>query len=150
MMSLENKGGLVSLLAGLPIGLFTVSMFLIIPSGLGIIALSGLYGKAILGLFITFPFMLWLGGRLVVSDILKMKVRWKITWKYSIIINSGIWTVCLLTFVINNWRDSAFLLGIIPVVILAIISIVGTPFTISILVHYLINYMIKRVGKVAS
>jgi hypothetical protein len=143
-MKVINKGGWISLLIGLPSGLISILIFLMIPSfltgkGLATLALLGGYGYSILGMLLVFPIMLWISGVIMAKDLLKMKAKWIITWRYSFFVNSVIWFVFLAIYLINIYKEPLLFLGIIPIVIAAFIPLAGTPFTVGLIVYFLIK-----------
>ncbi|MBK0402873.1 hypothetical protein I5M27_07735 [Adhaeribacter sp. BT258] len=143
-MTLRNKCGLISLLVGLPFGLaalFISLYFLAIVTGGGLPLMGTLavYLDSIIGLFLVFPIMLWISGNIMVHDILDKKTKWNIALKYSTIINSIIWLVFLIIFLYRNYHSGHLLSGFIFILVLSLISILGTLLTYSLIVYFLVK-----------
>ncbi|KAA9325244.1 hypothetical protein [Adhaeribacter soli] len=143
-MTLKNKGGLISLLVGFPFGLVALYAFLWILAmltggGLRLMGTLAVYLDSIIGLILALPIVLWVGGKIMVNDLLSLKSKWKIIWRYSLIINSTIWFVFLVIYLISKIHFGNLLVEIIPIVIFYFISIIVTLFTFSIMVYFLVK-----------
>jgi hypothetical protein len=144
-MNSKRQGILISYLAGTPVGLITVFIVFTIPimltgEGLATMALIGVYGKAILGLLISFLVALGIGGHNATVDIENKKSLLKTSFKYSLTVNSIIWTVFVLLTIFNN-EKSFWLILTLPIVAFILCTIITT-FTLGLFICYMIK---KRV-----
>jgi len=142
-MTSKRQGILISYLIGTPIGLFTIFIVSAIPmaltgEGLGTMLLFHTYGKAILGLIISFLISLGIGGHNASVDIEKQKTLLKTSFKYSLTVNTIIWTVFILLTAFNNEKKDLWLF-IIPPIIAFIFCTIMTTFTLGLLICYIIR-----------
>jgi len=143
----KGYGIMISLLVGLPIGLFVVVVMYMLPmwfTGEGIVTMiiNGVYGKAIEALVLSFIIGLWIGGSNAFSDLSKSRSLLFSSFKYSITVNSIIWASFIIVTAMNN-TEKGSMLFIIPPIIAFIICTVGTTFTLGLLICYIIK---KRIG----
>lgn len=82
----------------------------------------------------------------MVKDILKLKSKRKIVWKYSFLVNIGGITAFLILYVLFNLSYSEFFLGLVPIIFISLISFLVTPFTLSIIVYSLIKKRVKLIS----
>ena len=138
---------LISYLIGVPIGLIVIALTILIPSlamgeGLFSMVLLGIYGKPLLGLVISFLIALWMGGIIAFESIEKKNSLILTSFKYSTIVNSIIWTTFILIVLITVEEDAIAM--IIPPIILFIICVIISTFTISLLVSYKIRQILRN------
>lgn len=141
-MTLKRQGILISYLIGLPSGLITVFIVYAIPvimtgEGLSAIVLLGVYGKAILGLFISFLTALGIAGHNATIDVENQKSLLKTSFKYSLSVNSIIWTAFVLLTIFNNEKN--FGLIITPPILAFLFCTIITTFTLGLFISYLIK-----------
>ena len=147
-MTSKRKGILISYLIGAPVGLFTILIVSVTPvaltgEGLGTMLLFGTYGKAIIGLIISFLIALSIGGQNASIDIERQKALIKTSFKYSLTINTIIWTVFILLTIFDNEKKNLFLF-IIPPIIAFILCTIITTFTLGLLICYTIRKRINN------
>lgn len=149
-MTLERYGIYISYLIGVPIGLIAIFIVFSIPvmltgEGLATIALVGIYGKAMLGLIISFLIALGVGGYKASAEIQKQKSLLKTSFKYSLTVNAIIWSVFVLVTALGNEGKNFLVVLIIP--FFAFISCtITTTFTIGLLICYTIKRWIIYVN----
>ncbi|MFN8438205.1 MAG: hypothetical protein U0V72_11275 [Cytophagales bacterium] len=148
-MKANLKGILISYLIGTPIGLITIIVVLLIPAtmtgeGLATLGLVAIYGKGILGLIISFLIALGVGGYIAVKDLAKQNPLIKTSFRYSLTVNTIIWTVFIILTIFEN--SLQLILFLVPPIIAFILCTLITTFTIGILICYLIKKLaFKRV-----
>ena len=147
-MTSKRKGIIISYLIGAPVGLFTILIVSITPvaltgEGLGTMLLFGTYGKAILGLIISFLIALSIGGQNASIDIERQKSLIKTSFKYSLTVNAIIWTVFILLTILSNEKKNLFLF-IIPPIIAFILCTIITTFTLGLLICFTIRKRINN------
>jgi hypothetical protein len=136
--NIKNKCIITSYAIGLPIGLITIVIFIIIPvliSGEGLLSilLSGIYGKATIGLTTSFIFALYFGGIQIFKNLDSKESILTASFNYSLIINLIIWGTFIAITIIDNYKDFNFLI-IFPPLILFAICLLFSPFTIGLIV----------------
>lgn len=141
---LQRKGGLISLLIGGPVGLFVLGLSILIPSmitgeGLFLMAFFPMNKFPILGLVISFFIMLWIAGKQATDNLLNNHSLFWTSTKYSLTINAVIWSVFIITFAIVNRQDYEWFYGLFVPIIFALISVAFTPFTVGLIVCYVIK-----------
>lgn len=124
-----RKSILTSYIIGLPIGLLFVASIIVLPpllSGEGLLSfiMLTLYGKAIVGLVVSFIIVLWFGGILAQKSIKKGNSLLLTSFKYSLLINIVIWTV--FSFVASFNKDNEFGFFLIPLIAFTICTIITT------------------------
>ena len=142
-MNSKRQGILISYLIGTPIGLITIFIVFTIPvmltgEGLATIALVGVYGKAILGLIVSFLIALGIGGHNASTDIVKEKSLLKTSFKYSLTVNAIIWTVFILLTIFSNGKKDFWLI-LTPPILAFIICTIITTFTLGLLICFIIQ-----------
>jgi hypothetical protein len=148
---IKKKCIITSYIIGLPIGLLVICFFIFIPliiSGEGLLSilLSGVYGKATFGLTIIFIFSLYFGGIQIFKNLENKKSTLTTSFNYSLITNIIIWGTFILVTIIDNFKDFNILI-IIPPLILFIVCILFTPFTIGfIITKYLQKKYFKNIN----
>ena len=149
-MTSERQGIYSSYLIGTPIGLIAIFIVFSIPvmltgEGLATMVLVGVYGKAILGLIISFLVALGIAGHNASVDIRKQKPLLKISFKYSLTVNTIVWTVFIIVTIFDNLYTSNGFLLILTIPFLAFIfcSIITT-FTLGLLICYIIKTKISH------
>lgn len=153
---LKHYSILTSYLIGAPIGLFTIFITFFIPvmltgEGLATMAITGVFGNAILGLIISFLIALWLAGQNAFSDFSKKKSLLSASFKYSLIVNSVIWTTFILITIIGNSADGKdnlhlVLIFVIIPIIAFIFCVALTTFTLGLLICFTIKRKIEKEG----
>ena len=142
-MTSKQYGILISYLIGTPLGLITVFIVYMIPviitgEGLATFILVGVYGKAILGLLVSFLIALGIGGQNASVDIRKQKSLLKTSFKYSLTVNAIIWTVFILLTIFTDGQTNILLKISLPIFAFMFCTICTT-FTIGLLICYLIK-----------
>ena len=141
-MTANIKGISTSYFIGTPIGLLTIFFVFITPvaltgEGLATMGMVAIYGKAIIGLIISFLVALCVGGHNAVTDLENQKSLIKTSFRYSLTVNSIIWTVFILLTILDN--NSNFLTFLVPPIMAFIICTAITTFTIGLLVCHTIK-----------
>ncbi len=135
-----------SYLIGLPLGLGMVAITIFFPSmfsGEGLLTMIMLvtFGRAIVGLVISFLFSLWLGAIVAKKSVGNGDKLLLTSFKYSVSINLIIWTVFAIVAALspeNEWK-----VGLIAVIAFVICTLLTT-FTIGLLISYRIRTGIKK------
>ena len=141
-MTANMKGIITSYLIGTPIGLITILFVFITPAaltgeGLATMGMVAIYGKAIVGLIISFLIALGIGGHKVVTDLRKQKSLIKTSFRYSLTVNIIIWSVFILLTIMDNSKD--FLAFLLPPLIAFIFCTAITTFTLGLIICYTIK-----------
>lgn len=141
-MKANIKGISISYLIGTPIGLLTIFLVFISPvaltgEGLSTMVIITIYGKAIIGLIISFLVALGVGGQNAFKDLENQKSVIKTSFRYSLTVNSIIWTVFIILTILDNKND--FLTFLVLPVIAFIFCTTITTFTSGLLVCYTIK-----------
>ncbi|MBK0403712.1 hypothetical protein I5M27_11995 [Adhaeribacter sp. BT258] len=149
-MSLRRKGILSSYLIGTPLGLITIFLFFSIPAmltgeGLATMSLFAVYGKAVVGLIISFLIALGLAGYSAAVDLENQKTLLKSSFKFSLIVNSIIWSVFILLTILDN-DGKNFWLYLIPPIIAFLVCTAITTFTIGLLICNSIKQKINNLN----
>ncbi|WP_162056161.1 hypothetical protein [Pontibacter pamirensis] len=100
-------------------------------------------GYSTLGLLSAFTIILWFAGKMLARDIYADKSRFKVTLKYSTLVNLVIWSVFLLLHLITNKGIDTYFGLEIPLT-LAVISIFFTPYTIGLLIYNTVAKKLKN------
>ena len=135
-----------SYLIGLPLGLGIVAITILFPSmfsgeGLLTIIMLVTFGRAIIGLVISFLLSLWLGAIVAKNSVENGDKLLLTSFKYSVSINLVIWTIFAIVAALspeNEWK-----VGLIAVIAFLICTLVTT-FTIGLLITYRIRTGIKK------
>lgn len=131
----------ISYIYGLPFGFVTTFLAFSIPvmltgEGLATMALIAIYGKALIGLLISFILTLYIGALIIYQDNIKnRKLLWT-SFKYSTLINVIIWTVFTIITVIDNLETDEWFIILIPIPIAFYICIILTQITLGLLIAY--------------
>lgn len=146
-MTANIKGILLSYLIATPVGLLTILFVFITPvalTGEGIMTMGmlAIYGKATIGLIVSFLVALGIGGHNAVKDLENKRSLIKTSYRYSLTVNTIIWTTFILLTIFDNKND--FLIFLLPPIIAFIICTTITTFTIGLLVCYTINKRTTR------
>ncbi len=141
-MTANMKGILTSYLIGVPIGLITILIVFITPvtltgEGLSTMVMVSIYGKAIVGLIVSFLIALGISGHKVVKDLRNQKSLIKTSFRYSLTVNIIIWSVFILLTVMDNSKD--FLTFLLPPIIAFIFCTAITTFTLGLIICYTIK-----------
>ncbi|MFD3003346.1 hypothetical protein ACFS7Z_23500 [Pontibacter toksunensis] len=145
---IESTGAKASLSLGLPIGitamlLFAMTSVTITGESLFLFGWFVINGISTLGLLIAFTLTTWFAGKILAKDIYANKSRFWSIMKYSILVNLVIWPVFLLVHVITNQELDTYF-GLEVPLILAVISVVFTPFTVGLLIY---NAVAKKINE---
>jgi hypothetical protein len=138
---------LTSYLIGLPIGLITTFLVFALPvslTGEGIltIVIIETYGKAIIGLILSFILALGFAGRNAYENLLSKKTLISTSFRYSLTVNLIIWSVFVIITLIDNFKfESLFYL--IPPIIAFVICVLMTTYTIGLLISFMIQRKIR-------
>jgi hypothetical protein len=143
---IKRRSIMTSFIIGGPIGLLTIFVFLMLPGflsgeGLATMLMVAVYGKAIIGLVISFFISLWFAGKNAYNDFLKNRKLLFVSFKYSLFTNIIIWTTFILITIFDNigqfnWNYIA------PPFFAFILCTAITTFTIGLLICYLIKQQI--------
>ncbi len=156
---------LTAYLISVPLGLFTILFVYAMPviitdEGLPTILMVATYGWASLGLFLSFLASLWYGSKKAHGRLLKGKNLLSASFKFSLTINTLIWLTFIIVVIINKLymnyelsfiRDNpdSGLFNLIYVIVLPLIafitSVIGTTFTIGLLISYIFDKNIKKI-----
>src|SRR6478735_419467 len=139
---LRRQGILTSYLVGAPVGLLTIFIVSALPGaltgeGLATIAMFGVYGKAILGLIVSFIIALGIAGHYAEVGLENGKHLLKVSFIYSLTVNLIIWSVFMILTVIQNYEEERLgLYFILPVLCFLFCNVI-TPFTLGLFICYL-------------
>ena len=133
-----RKGILTSYLIGLPSGLITIFIVFVFPAvitgeGLATMGLIFVYGKAIIGLIISFIIALATGGHYASKDIQSKKPLIKASFKYSLIVNSIIWISFIVIMIIETEKEQLVIFLIPPLIAFILCTAIST-FTIGLFI----------------
>jgi hypothetical protein len=139
-----NRSGLYSLVCGAPLGIFTIILTLILPSGLtgdGLFLMAFLPMNAvpIIALTVSFIVSLWFAGRMAATCFLQGQKFFWVSVKYSFFVNAIIWSVFIITFAIVNHSNYQWFFGILVPLVLFISCIIISPFTIGFVICLIIR-----------
>lgn len=137
-MVLNGQGIRASYLIGTPVGLMTIFIVFSIPvmlsgEGLATMAIVAVYGKAILGMIISFLIALGIGGHNASADLKKQKSLLKTSFKYSLTVNTIIWTVFITLIILYNEKKDIWLFLAPPIIAFILCTLFST-FTIGLLI----------------
>lgn len=127
---------LISYMIGLPIGLLFVAAVIFLPPvllGEGELTFSMLvsYGKAILGLVISFVFVLWFAAILAEKSIRKGSSVLMTSFKYSFLVNLVIWLVFSIVASFNEKNIFGLLLPFIAFICCTVFTTLTAGFLIA-------------------
>ncbi|MDF4204882.1 hypothetical protein PXD56_18075 [Maribacter sp. SA7] len=145
-----RKSILTSYIIGLPIGLLFIASIIILPpllSGEGLLSfiILSLYGKAIVGLVISFIIALWFFGILAQKSIEKGNSLLLTSFKYTLLIILVIWTVFSVIASFN--QENEFVFFVLPL-IASIFCTTITTFTIGLAIAFRTRTIIRKVSKI--
>ena len=145
--SVRKYSVILSFSIGLPLGLFAILFAILLPSmltgeGLASIAFSSIFGKATIGLVISFIIALWFGAKKVSDDTLNKKKLLQISFNYSFLVNTIIWTVFVCIFLLENYREDSIYIVMLPI-FAYLISLGLTTISIGLLIAYLVRQKAK-------
>lgn len=153
LKKLKRFSILTSYITGLPLGFSGIYLPIILPTFLdrcgfmGTMMIVGVYWKSILGLLVSFLIALWIGGINAFTNISNNKSILLSSFKYSLTINRTIWPIFTLITVIdnlNNLNSNSFIVLFIIPILLFIIYLGATTFTLGCLVCFIIKKKIER------
>lgn len=138
---------LVSYLIGAPIGIFAVVATFWVPAlfsgeGLPSMLMGAVYGIPAIGLLAAFLIALWWGGKLSAKDVQQEKPLLLVSFRYSLLINSIIWTVFCLILGITSGREGFLLMLPAGIAFPACTGI--TTLTIGLVIAYCIRGIHRR------
>lgn len=142
------KNILTAYLICVPTGLLTIFIVFAIPliltgEGLATILLVETYGWAILGLIFSFLISIWFGSKKAHSQLTKNKSVLNSSFYFSLTINTIIWTIFILLTIIKNFDYNILFVLILPVLGF-IISVIGTTFTIGLIITNIFDRNLKK------
>lgn len=146
MNRFERIGAWISLLIGLPTGVAGTIAGVLIPvtiSGVGEFTIDYITKNSIatFGMLVAFGVMLWIAGKNLGADIERGTGTLRATFKYSLIVNSVIWSAFMIVHMLtNNQFDPIF--GFILPLFMGIACIIITPFTIGLLIYYITRLVV--------
>lgn len=129
----------ISYLVGLPFGLISILLVfwmstLFIGDSLFSVLIYGIYGKALIGFLLSFLIALGVGGYFATKSIQKQKSLLETSFRYSLNVNTIIWSVFLIISLINS--DNYFIQ--ISVSLLGFVfCTLSTTFTIGLLISFI-------------
>ena len=109
---------------------------------LGMIILSS-YKFEFLGLIISYPFALWFAGKRLGEEIEWKLPSLEVRIRYSVIVNSIIWSVFLLIDLITS-ENLDFFFGWIFLLVIIFFCMLFTPITIGKIIYSVVRKRIKR------
>jgi hypothetical protein len=136
----ERIGAWTSLLIGLPTGVAGTVAGVLLPvtlTGEGVFTINYIMVNSIatFAMLIAFGIMLWIAGKNLGSDIQRGTGVLRATYRYSLIVNSVIWSAFMIVHMLTNARfDPMF--GFILPLFMGIACIIITPFTIGLLIYF--------------
>jgi hypothetical protein len=135
---------LISYAIGIPAGLVAIVVGLSTPvvltgEGIATMAMLSMYGKAIIGFIISFLIALKKGGENAFENLSKKATLLSASFKYSLVVNTIIWTTFIMTTIIDNWRSIDVTLYIVVPLCLFVLCVAITTFTIGPLICYFIK-----------
>ncbi|KAA5543371.1 hypothetical protein [Adhaeribacter rhizoryzae] len=146
---IETIGATTSLSIGLPMGIAAMVLFAlysVMITGESMFLFGWFFSNtySTLALLMAFIIILYFAGKMLARDIYAKKDRIRVTFKYSILVNSIIWPAF---FVVHLITKKVFDLGfgVITPLTLAVISILFTPFTVGLLIHKAVAKKIKNI-----
>lgn len=147
--NLKRYSILVSYAIGIPAGLVAIVVGLSAPvvftgEGIATMAMLSMYGKAIIGFIISFLIALKKGGENAYENLTKKSTLLSASFKYSLVVNTIIWTTFIMTTIIDNWRSIDVELYIVVPLCLFIFFVAATTFTIGLFICYFIKNKIKN------
>ncbi|MFZ9502956.1 MAG: hypothetical protein ACO263_00165 [Cyclobacteriaceae bacterium] len=140
MNRFERIGAWTSLLIGLPTGVAGTVAGVLLPvtlTGEGVFTINYIMVNSIatFAMLIAFGIMLWIAGKNLGSDIQRGTGVLRATYRYSLIVNSVIWSAFMIVHMLTNARfDPMF--GFILPLFMGIACIIITPFTIGLLIYF--------------
>lgn len=154
MNRFERIGAWTSLLIGLPTGVAGTVAGILLPvtlTGEGMFTMNYIMVNSIatFGMLIAFSIMLWIAGKNLGSDIQRGTGVLRATYKYSLIVNSVIWTAFMIVHLLTNARFDPMFGFILPLFI-GIACIIITPFTAGLLIYYVTRMIIGDMEEVRS
>ena len=150
----ERIGAWTSLLIGLPTGVAGTIAGLLLPvtiTGEGFFTVSYIMvnGIATFGMLSAFTIMLWIAGKNLGNDIRRGIPVLQATFKYSLIVNSVIWTAFMIVHMLSNAKfDPIF--GFILPLFMGIACIIVTPFSVGLIIYYVSKVVIGDMEEVRS
>lgn len=147
-IKLERIGIMTSFIIGLPVGLLTIALTLILPTvisgdGLPTMGLIAVYGKAIVGLIAAFIFSLWYAGKRIAHNIEQGDSLLRTSFKYSLTVNKIIWSVFLILTIVQNIGIMTFLF-LIPPIIAFFVSVGCTTLTLGLLISWIVEQRVTK------
>lgn len=146
MNKFERIGAWTSLLIGLPTGVAGTIAGILLPvtlTGEGVFTMNYLMVNSIatFGMLLAFGVMLWIAGKNLGSDIRKGTGVLRATYKYSIIVNSVIWTSFMIVHMLSNAKFDP-LFGFVLPLFMGLTCIIITPFSIGLVIYYVTKTLI--------
>jgi hypothetical protein len=136
----ERIGAWTSLLIGLPTGVAGTIAGILLPvtlTGEGVFTMNYLLVNSIatFGMLLAFGVMLWIAGKNLGADIRRGTGMLRATYKYSIIVNSVIWTSFMIVHMLSNANFDP-LYGFVLPLFMGLACIIITPFSIGMVIYY--------------
>ena len=146
-MALKRKGIGTSYFIGAPVGIVAVLLGLSLPTvltgeGLATIGMVCLYGKAIVGLLVSFLIVLGFAGNAAAKDLEKNSPLLKTSFKYCLTINSVIWCVFIVITLADHYKDDFWTYLVLPVIAFGVCTAAST-FTVGLLICDVIRQQMK-------
>ncbi len=140
----------ISYLVGLPFGLISILLVfwmstLFIGDSLFSVIINGIYGKAAIGLLVSFLLALGVAGYLATKSIQKQKSLLETSFRYSLNVNTIIWSVFL---IINFMNSENYLIQISVSLLGFVFCTLSTTFTIGLLISLIIQNKIRKSNSV--
>ena len=118
----------------------------IILTGEGLVPmlLGGVYGKALVGLLISFFFSLGFAGRQAYLNLKNKEKLLSVSFMYSGTVNLIIWSTFILITILDNLSGFQWSFLIIPPIFIAVFCTFATTVTIGLLICYKIKRTIQK------
>lgn len=154
MNRFERIGAWTSLLIGLPTGVAGTIAGLLLPvtiTGEGIFTVNYIMVNSIatFGMLSAFTIMLWIAGKNLGNEIRRGTPVLQATFKYSLIVNSVIWTAFMIFHMLSNSKFDP-LLGFILPLFMGIACIIITPFSVGLIIYYVSKVVIGDMEEARS
>ena len=136
------------MLIGLPTGVAGTIAGVLLPvtlTGEGVFTMNYIMVNSVatFGMLTAFGIMLWIAGKNLGSDIERGTGVLRATYKYSLIVNSVIWSAFMIVHMLTNARfDPMF--GFILPLFMGIACIIITPFTVGLVIYFIARVIIRN------
>lgn len=148
MNRFERIGAWTSLVIGLPTGVAGTIAGVLLPvtlTGEGVFTMNYIMVNSVAtcGMLTAFGIMLWIAGKNLGADIERGTGVLRATYRYSLIVNSVIWSAFMIVHMLTNARFDPMYGFILPL-FMGIACIIITPFTVGLLIYFISRVIIKN------